>query len=161
MLLKKNINKKVVKVIKKVFLYLFMVVLFTTIVSAECSDEEISDFRDCYGVTSFDGSYWLDCYHYDYNTDEVVNLVDLGVFSRDCYSKPVENPVVRTFSSGGLSFFKVKEYLFGEILLIDTNSTSDQVSCGVSLVLSDKFNESYSYNGFVPNPYGKGCIKVT
>jgi len=71
---------------KKKLIYGIITLMLLTIVNADCTQQEINSFSECYGHTMFNDPFFtMHCYIYDYNQDLVVNLIDLSEFSTRCY----------------------------------------------------------------------------
>ncbi len=124
----------------------------------------------------------------DLNDDGVTNLIDVGIFARNMrtpgwcfktFNKPVEEEIIQKRSSG-LSFSKVKKFLYGDFLAyLGTQFVTHEdlartqaviqygedreaaiIDCKVSAIMANKMNETYKYNGWVAKVGAKSCVKV-
>lgn len=51
----------------------------------DCGETDISDFRICYGDSLWNpfGAWMGVCEYFDLNNDQVINLIDLGMYARN------------------------------------------------------------------------------
>jgi len=66
---------------------IFMVLIMMTTVNAirlDCTPQEENILRNCIGQTQWDWYYQDWCYRYDFNTDGVINLSDVGLYAQQC-----------------------------------------------------------------------------
>jgi len=150
----------------KFLVFLFSIIIFSSSVVAlitdeavgvnYCSSEDINDFKTAFVTQDFSA---------DFNGDGLINLVDVSLFTKDCYEKPeVVKSVVNPVKSSSINVVKEKD---GSYTYRSNSRTIQHINTNMIVKNPDGFvgtvaasYEGISYNiGFFPC-YDYNCVNV-
>ncbi len=132
--------------------------------------DDINDNSDDIGLLNDgQGEQWLVI---EDNQDDIIDTND--------YISSKENKWSKDLLGGGISLFRVKEYLFSEFIdylkelfvtkddlalsearvVLGRGASQDDLSCYAALLRADQEGHDYSIDGHLGFPGGVGCLKV-